>query len=113
DGTCIRDYVHIEDLASAHLSALNQLQAGEGICLNLGTGRGYSVLEVIEACRKVTGHEIPAILGERRSGDPAKLIADASRAREQLSWKPKYNDIESIVETAWRWHQAHPTGYDK
>jgi len=113
DGTCIRDYVHIEDLASAHLLALNQLEYGQGICLNLGTGRGYSVREVIEACRKVTGHAIPELMGQRRAGDPAELIADATRAREQLGWEPKYHDIESIVATAWRWHQAHPGGYDR
>ena len=113
DGTCIRDYVHISDLASAHLAALKQLSPGSGICLNLGTGRGYSVREVIDACRKVTGHEIPAIVGERRPGDPAELIADATRAREQLNWEPQYNDIESIVATAWRWHESHPEGYGK
>jgi UDP-glucose 4-epimerase len=111
DGTCIRDYIHIEDLASAHLLALDRLEHGQGLCLNLGTGQGYSVLEVIEACRKVSGHEIPATLGKRRAGDPAELVADATRAREQLAWEPQYNDIQSIVETAWRWHQAHPNGY--
>ena len=111
DGTCIRDYIHIEDLASAHLLALNKLEASEGLCLNLGTGKGCSVLEVIEACRQVTGHEIPTVQGERRAGDPAELVADATRAREQLGWRPQYNDIHSIVETAWRWHQSHPNGY--
>jgi UDP-glucose 4-epimerase len=113
DGTCIRDYVHISDLASAHLLALNQLEHGQGIRLNLGTGRGYSVREVIDACRKVTGREIAEVMGERRAGDPAELIADATRARQQLGWEPQYNDIESIVETAWRWHESHPSGYGK
>jgi UDP-glucose 4-epimerase len=112
DGTCIRDYVHIEDLASAHMFALERLEHGRGICLNLGTGRGTSVREVIDACRRVTGREIPEIVGDRRAGDPAELVADASRAREQLDWQPQYTDIETIVATAWRWHESHPRGYD-
>jgi UDP-glucose 4-epimerase len=111
DGTCIRDYVHIDDLGSAHLRALELIEPGKGIELNLGTGRGYSVREVIEACRKITKHPIPEVLGERRPGDPPELIADASRARKLLDWKPKYAEIEQIVETAWRWHQSHPNGY--
>lgn len=111
DGTCIRDYVHIDDLGSAHLRALELIEPGKGIELNLGTGRGYSVREVIESCRKITGHPIPEVLGERRAGDPPELIADASRARKILDWKPKYAEIEQIVETAWRWHKGHPNGY--
>jgi UDP-glucose 4-epimerase len=111
DGTCIRDYVHIEDLASAHLAALDKLQPGRGLKLNLGTGRGYSVREVIEACRKITGHLIPEVMGARRAGDPPQLIADATLARKTLGWTPKYPTIESIVETAWRWHQSHPHGF--
>ena len=113
DGTCVRDYVHVEDLATAHLAALERLQPGRGIKVNLGTGRGYSVREVIEACRKITGHPIPAVKAPRRPGDPPELIADARLAREVLGWTPRYTTIESIVETAWRWHQAHPRGYAK
>jgi UDP-glucose 4-epimerase len=111
DGTCIRDYVHVEDLASAHLSALRRLQPGKSIKVNLGTGRGYSVREVIEACRKITGHQIPARIGPRRPGDPPELVADSRLARQLLEWSPKHETIETIVETAWRWHQSHPRGY--
>jgi len=111
DGTCVRDYVHVEDLASAHLAALERLQPGKAIKVNLGTGRGYSVREVIEACRRITGHPIPAVTAPRRAGDPPELIADARLARELLGWTPRYTTIESIVETAWRWHRSHPRGY--
>lgn len=111
DGTCIRDYVHVDDLASAHLKALDKLGPGAALKLNLGTGRGYSVREVIDACRKVTSREIPLIVGDRRPGDPPMLVADASRARRELDWKPHYTEIDSLVETAWRWHAAHPDGY--
>jgi len=111
DGTCIRDYVHIDDLGRAHIAALDHLRAGEGLKLNLGTGRGASVKEVVEACRRVTGHAIPVELGKRRAGDPAELVADSTRARQTLSWEPEYPTIEPIVETAWRWHQSHPKGY--
>lgn len=111
DGTCIRDYIHVDDLGRAHAAALQRLQAGEGMRLNLGTGRGYSVREVIEACRRVTGHAIPAEIGPRRPGDPPELVADSSRAQRELNWKCEYNDIESIVRTAWHWHVSHPWGY--
>jgi UDP-glucose 4-epimerase len=111
DGTCIRDYVHVEDLASAHLAALERLAPGKAIKVNLGTGRGYSVREVIDACRQITGHPIPAVKGPRRAGDPPELVADARLARQLLDWQPQYTTIESIVETAWRWHKAHPRGY--
>ena len=111
DGTCVRDYVHVEDLATAHLAALERLQSGQAIKVNLGTGRGYSVRQVIEACRRITGHPIPAVTAPRRAGDPPELIADARLARELLGWTPRYTTIESIVETAWRWHQSHPRGY--
>jgi len=111
DGTCVRDYVHVEDLATAHLAALERLQPGKAIKVNLGSGRGYSVQEVIEACRRITGHAIPAVTAPRRAGDPPELIADARLARSLLDWTPKYDTIESIVETAWRWHQSHPRGY--
>ncbi len=111
DGTCIRDYIHVDDLADAHIRALDQLQPGQGIKLNLGTGRGNSVLEVIEACRRVTGHAIPTVEAERRAGDPPELVADSRRAFDQLDWKPQYTEIETIVKSAWRWHQSHPAGY--
>jgi len=111
DGTCIRDYVHVDDLATAHLAALEQLGPGVALKLNLGTGRGASVREVIEACRRVTGHAIPAEVGLRRPGDPPELVADSTLAQSTLSWKPQYNDIESIVRTAWGWHSKHPHGY--
>jgi UDP-glucose 4-epimerase len=111
DGTCIRDYIHVDDLATAHLKALDRLQPGEVLQLNLGTGRGYSVREVIDACRRVTGHAIPEKVGPRRPGDPPELVADSRLAQRVLEWKPAYTDVEAIVKTAWRWHQAHPRGY--
>jgi UDP-glucose 4-epimerase len=111
DGTCIRDYVHVDDLGDAHLRALPHLRPGLGLCLNLGIGRGYSVREVIAACRKVTGHPIPEVIGARRPGDPPELVADASRAQRTLGWKPGYTTIDRIVETAWNWHRAHPRGF--
>jgi UDP-glucose 4-epimerase len=111
DGTCIRDYVHVDDLGLAHILALDKLQPGEGICVNLGTGRGYSVRELISACRRVTGHTIPEVIGPRRPGDPPELVADATRARSVLGWQPRYTDIEDIVATAWQWHKTHPHGY--
>lgn len=111
DGTCIRDYIHVDDLADAHLKALDLLQPSSNIQLNLGTGQGQSVLSVIDACRKVTGHPIPTSIEARRPGDPAELVADSSLAQKVLNWKPKYTDIESIVSTAWNWHRSHPRGY--
>jgi UDP-glucose 4-epimerase len=111
DGTCVRDYVHVDDLAQAHLAALDRLQEGEGLHLNLGTGRGNSVREIVEASRRVTGCEIPVVEGERRPGDPPILVADASLARQVLDWEPRYTDIEQIIQTAWNWHRSHPHGY--
>jgi UDP-glucose 4-epimerase len=111
DGTCIRDYVHVDDLGEAHLLALDHLQPGHGLKLNLGTGRGHSVREVIDTCRRVTGHAIPEVMGSRRPGDPPELVADSSRAQRVLHWRPKYADIESIIRTAWEWHSTHPHGY--
>jgi len=108
DGTCIRDYIHIVDLARAHILALEKDVTGP---FNLGTGNGNSVLEVIEACREVTGHPIPAELAPRRPGDPDKLIAGAERANTVLGWIPKHADIKTIVASAWKWHQANPNGY--
>lgn len=111
DGTCIRDYIHVDDLADAHDRALQLLEPGSNIQVNLGTGVGQSVKDVVEACRRVTGHPIPTVVEERRPGDPDELVADSSLAQRLLSWKPKYTDIESIVETAWQWHNTHPRGY--
>jgi UDP-glucose 4-epimerase len=110
DGTCIRDYIHVQDLASAHVLALSAERSG---FYNLGTGGGTSVREVINACRKITGHAIPTIERPRRAGDPARLIASSERARESLGWKPLFANIETIVESAWRWHLAHPAGYQE
>lgn len=112
DGTAIRDYVHVMDLADAHILALEALADGKSRQYNLGIGRGYSVKEVIETCRKVTGHPIPTIEAERRAGDLPELVADSRRISAELGWEPDYNTLESIVETAWRWHQAHPNGYE-
>jgi UDP-glucose-4-epimerase GalE len=111
DGTCIRDYVHVEDLATAHVAALERLESGAQIKLNLGTGRGFSVLEVIDACRRVTGRDIRSRVVDRRAGDPPMLVADASRAKHQLAWSARHTSIDSIVDSAWQWHRNHPTGY--
>ena len=111
DGTCIRDYIHVDDLASAHAQALERLTPGEGLHLNLGTGEGHSVREVIESCRRVTGREIPIEIGPRRPGDPPELVADSRRARAALEWAPKYVELDAIVATAWRWHSSHPRGF--
>ena len=111
DGTCLRDYIHVDDLASAHLRALELIEPGKGICANLGTGRGTSVQEIVEACRKVTGHPIPTVMGNRRAGDPAELVADNCLAKKLLDWKPKYDSVDAIVETAWQWHKSHPNGF--
>jgi len=109
DGTCLRDYIHIVDLARAHILALEKDVSGP---FNLGTGTGNSVLEVIEACREVTGHAIPAELAPRRPGDPARLVAGAEKAKTVLGWRPQFADIRTIVESAWKWHQTHPHGYE-
>ncbi|MCC7083850.1 MAG: UDP-glucose 4-epimerase GalE [Pirellulales bacterium] len=111
DGTCIRDYIHIDDLADAHLRSLSLLERGTGLKLNLGIGRGYSVREVINSCRRITGHNIPTDFGPRRPGDPPELIADSTLAQNTLDWRPRFTDIDAIVATAWRWHQSHPHGY--
>lgn len=112
DGTCVRDYIHVEDLADAHMRALGRLQSGEReVVCNLGTGTGYSVREVIETARKVTGHPIPARIVERRAGDPPVLVSGGTRARDLLGWEPNRAALESIVADAWQFMQAHPTGY--
>ncbi|GAA0784820.1 UDP-glucose 4-epimerase GalE [Hathewaya limosa] len=113
DGSCVRDYIHVTDLANAHLLALKRLMnGGESRIYNLGNGKGFSVKEVIEVARKVTGKEIKAEIAERRAGDPATLIASSKKAMEELQWKPKYNSLETIIETAWKWHVNHPQGYE-
>ncbi|WP_055666076.1 UDP-glucose 4-epimerase GalE [Desnuesiella massiliensis] len=112
DGTCVRDYIHVMDLASAHLLALDRLKmGGESRVYNLGNGEGFSVKEVIEVARKVTGVNIKADMAPRRAGDPAVLIASSEKALEELNWKPKFNSLETIIETAWNWHKNHPKGY--
>lgn len=112
DGSCVRDYIHVSDLASAHLLALKRLRAGgESRIFNLGNGKGFSVKEVIEVTKKVTGKEIKVEIGERRAGDPAVLVASSDKAKKELNWKPKYDSLETIIETAWRWHVNHPNGY--
>jgi UDP-glucose 4-epimerase len=111
DGTCIRDYIHVDDLAAAHLKALQRLEPGQGLKLNLGSGTGYSVQQVIETCRHVTGHAIPAVIGPRRPGDPPSLVADASLAQRTLDWRCQWSDLQTIVTSAWNWHRTHPQGY--
>ena len=111
DGTCIRDYVHVMDLVDAHLSAMDAMADGELRRYNVGLGHGWSVREVLESCRRVTGREIPAKMGERRPGDPPTLFADASRIGQELGWSPRFRDLDETVATAWRWMQANPTGY--
>lgn len=114
DGTCIRDYIHVSDLAQAHILALDHLlQGGESDVFNLGNGVGFTVKEVIDVTRAVTGHPIPAETCPRRAGDPAQLIASSKKAVEQLGWKPKYNDLNTIIASAWKWHSAHPRGYEE
>jgi UDP-glucose 4-epimerase len=111
DGTPIRDYIHVIDLADAHIRALEALRDGGSRAYNVGIGRGYTVHEVLETARAVTGHAIPTVIGERRAGDAAELVADNTRIMEELGWYPQYNDLRSIIETAWHWHQTHPHGY--
>ncbi|MFD0673990.1 UDP-glucose 4-epimerase GalE [Cohnella sp. GCM10027633] len=112
DGTCIRDYIHVSDLADAHLLALDRLrQGGESGIFNLGSGNGYSVKQVIEVSRSVTGQAIQARFEPRRAGDPAVLIASSQRAREELGWKPKREKLEDIIASAWQWHSRNPKGY--
>jgi UDP-glucose-4-epimerase GalE len=111
DGTCVRDYIHVVDLAEAHLLALERLAPERGQVYNLGNGHGYSVRQVIEACQQVTGRKIAQREAPRRAGDPPVLVASSERAMRELGWKPRFADLRSIVETAWRWHQAHPHGY--
>ena len=111
DGTCIRDYIHVEDLCAAHITAMEALEAGDRRVYNLGIGRGYSVREVVESAKRVTGIEIPIEYGPRRPGDPAILYADSRKIQGELSWSPRYTEIDEIVASAWRWFESHPEGY--
>ena len=112
DGTCIRDYIHVTDLAQAHILAVEYLMKGnDSNVFNLGNGVGFSVKEVVEVARKVTGHAIPAVITERRAGDPARLIASSEKAREVLNWNPQHAELEEIISSAWKWHSTHPKGY--
>jgi len=111
DGTCIRDYIHVSDLAQAHLLALERLHPQKGHIYNLGAARGHSVKEVVGVCRQVTGHPIPVEVRPRRPGDAEVLVASAERAERELGWRRTLSDLPTIVETAWRWHRAHPDGY--
>ena len=114
DGTCIRDYIHVTDLAKAHILAVEYLMSGgESDIFNLGNGVGYSVKEVIETARKVTGHPIPAKEEARRAGDPARLVASGEKARKNLGWEPEIKDLADIISSAWKWHKAHRDGYSK
>ncbi|MBI5297688.1 MAG: UDP-glucose 4-epimerase GalE [Chloroflexi bacterium] len=112
DGTCIRDYIHIADLVSAHLLALDALGETDELVYNVGSGNGYSVREVIEAARAVSGHPIPTVEQPRRPGDSARLVASSRRIREELGWQPQYDDIRMILSSAWDWHLSHPHGYE-
>ena len=112
DGTCVRDYIHVNDLAQAHILAMKYLRDGnDSNIFNLGNGVGFTVKEVVETARKVTGHPISAKEEPRRAGDPSMLIASSAKAREVLGWNPQYADLETIIGTAWNWHKSHPNGY--
>lgn len=114
DGTCIRDYIHVTDLAQAHILAVEYLRKGNpSDIFNLGNGIGFSVKEVIDTARKVTGHPIPAVVSPRRAGDPAQLIASSEKAKSVLGWKPEHADLEEIIATAWKWHKNHPDGFNE
>ncbi len=113
DGTCIRDYIHVDDLAEAHLLALEQLDANKELIFNLGIGKGYSVREVIAAVEQISGKPVPWQASPRRPGDPPVLVASSEKAQRLLGWQPRYTDLHTIVETAWRWHSTHPRGYQK
>jgi UDP-glucose 4-epimerase len=114
DGSCIRDYIHVTDLAHAHILALNRLRnCGESTVYNLGNGKGFSVKEVIQAAREVTGRIIKEEITGRRPGDPAVLIASSEKIKRELKWEPKYNDLQTIIQTAWNWHKSNPYGFKK
>ena len=112
DGTCVRDYVHVTDLALAHVLALRAIAEGEGKTYNVGTGTGYSVLEVIRAVEEVTGQRVPHEVGPARAGDPPALVAMAQKIRDELGWEPKLSSLKDILQSAWKWHSSHPEGYE-
>ena len=111
DGTCIRDYVHVNDLVAAHVLGIETLSSGDARFYNLGIGRGYSVKEILDASKNATGKDIPVVFGERREGDPARLFANSDKVQQELGWKPQHTDVEEIIVSAWRWHTSHPDGY--
>jgi UDP-glucose 4-epimerase len=111
DGTCVRDYIHVDDLVDAHILALNAIQPGRGNIYNLGSESGFSVREVIRACEKVAQKTIPVIEYARRPGDPAVLVASSAKITRELGWKRKYPELETIISHGWGWHQSHPPGY--
>ena len=112
DGTCLRDYVHVDDLSRAHIAVFDKLATpGARFFYNLGTGKPFSVREIIQAVEKITGKKVPVIESPRRAGDPPALFADSSKAQKELGWTPKFMDAESVIATAWKWHQSHPNGY--
>ena len=113
DGTCIRDYIHIADLVSAHILALGALESKDKMIYNVGSGNGFSVREVIETARKVTGHAIPTVESPRRPGDSARLVASPTRIMSELGWKPTHTNMQEILSSAWEWHKSHPNGYEK
>lgn len=112
DGTCVRDYIHIVDLAQAHILALEALDRGSAV-YNLGNGEGFSVKQVVEAARQITGHAIPTTIGPRRPGDPATLVASSEKIRRELGWQPRYPSLREIIASAWEWHRTHPRGYEE
>ncbi|UOR11351.1 UDP-glucose 4-epimerase GalE [Halobacillus amylolyticus] len=113
DGTCIRDYIHVTDLVDAHLLAIKKLRSQSGSATyNLGNGQGFTVKEVVDAARRVTGHDIPAEISPRRPGDPAQLVASSEKAMNELGWTPQHSDLDNMIQTAWDWFQEHPGGYD-
>ena len=111
DGTCIRDYIHIDDLCRAHLLALDKLSHSRELIYNLGNGTGYSVKQVIEAVKKISGKDFKVVAADRRPGDPPVLTSDAAKAKDELGWKPQISGLEEMISTAWQWHTQHPDGY--
>ncbi|HSC87947.1 MAG TPA: NAD-dependent epimerase/dehydratase family protein, partial [Polyangiaceae bacterium] len=111
DGTCIRDYVHVEDLVEAHVLVMNALRPGDARVYNLGIGRGYSVLEILETTEGVVGRPVPRVLGARRPGDPARLFAEPKRIRDELGWSASRSELRNVIESAYRWHERRPAGY--
>jgi len=112
DGTCIRDYIHVDDLADAHVRALEAIEPSQGLVYNIGTGEGNSVLEVLRTAEDVVGHEIPKEIVARRAGDSTQLVAGSEKLRRELNWSPQYDNVRDIIKTAWKWHRRHPQGYN-